>query len=125
MRIRLRNKRVEKGYTQRKMAELMNITLSAYQRIESGESGWTEDHILLASDILGCGPEEIMKEGRPSVPPPDITIVTNAQHAGPQAAYVAVFAQAIQAMQQQFEFNTRFMTQDLPEMIKRMVEGVG
>ena len=62
MRNKLRSKRLEKGYSQHDMANLMHLSQSAYQRIEHGESAWSEAQIIAAAKILECAPRDIMDD---------------------------------------------------------------
>lgn len=48
----LKNKRIEKGYTQERIARELNITTRHYQRIENGESIPNVFLALKISDIL-------------------------------------------------------------------------
>ncbi len=56
---KLKGKRVEKGLTQKKMAELLNIETATYTRKEKGIRQFRLDEINKILEILQCKFEDI------------------------------------------------------------------
>lgn len=56
---KLKGKRVEKGLTQKKMAELLNIETATYTRKEKGTTQFRLDEINKILEILQCKFEDI------------------------------------------------------------------
>lgn len=49
---RLRLSRMKSGYTQQKMADMLNISLNTYQKYEQGERNPSFDSLVKIADIL-------------------------------------------------------------------------
>lgn len=49
---RIRQLRIKSGYTQEKIAGLLNVDRSFYSRIEAGKSGCTVDLFVLLSELF-------------------------------------------------------------------------
>lgn len=59
MKLKLKAKRVEKGYTQADMAKLLNISTATYNRYEKGYTEMLESTINKVLNILECKYEDI------------------------------------------------------------------
>lgn len=59
MLLKLKGKRVEKGLTQRKISELLNMELATYTRKERGKAQFKLDEIHRILEILDCKFEDI------------------------------------------------------------------
>ena len=59
MKLKLRAKRVEKGFTQEKIAKELNISVATYNRYEKGHTEMTESTINKLLMILECKYEDI------------------------------------------------------------------
>lgn len=59
MLLKLKGKRVEKGLTQKQIAELLNIETATYTRKEKGISQFRLDEINKILEILQCKFEDI------------------------------------------------------------------
>ena len=59
MLLKLRGKRVEKGLTQKELAKLIGISLTAYRLKEVGEIEFRTKEINLLLSILDCKYEDI------------------------------------------------------------------
>lgn len=59
MLVKLKGKRVEKGYKQKDMAEMLNIALATYNHKENGTATFTFNEILKILEILDCKFEDI------------------------------------------------------------------
>lgn len=57
---RIREIRKNKGMSQEELADLLNISQSAYQRIENGETGSWAAHLERLSEILEVKPEDLI-----------------------------------------------------------------
>ena len=57
----LKKRRVLKGFTQKYMSEILNITQPQYSRIENAYSDPTK-YLNRLADILGCAPNEVFKD---------------------------------------------------------------
>lgn len=56
---KLRGLRVEKGYTQEYMAKLIGISLTSYQRKESGATQFTANELVKIAEVLEIDIKEI------------------------------------------------------------------
>lgn len=56
----IREIRKNKGKTQEELADLLNISQSAYQRIENGETTSWATHLKKLSEILNLNPEDLI-----------------------------------------------------------------
>lgn len=59
MLLKLRGKRVEKGYTQKQFAEKLNISLPSYRLKEVGKIEFRMNEINLILKLLDCKYEDI------------------------------------------------------------------
>lgn len=59
MLVKLRGKRVEKGYTQYELAKLLNISTNAYNLKETGRREFRMSEINLLLELLDCNYEEL------------------------------------------------------------------
>lgn len=59
MKLKLRAKRVEKGFTQDEIAKALGISTATYNRYEKGHTEMTESTINKVLLILGCKYEDI------------------------------------------------------------------
>ncbi len=59
---RIKVLRTIKGLTQKEMADQLHKSQSAYSRMESGELTITTDELQDIATILGCQPEDLLKE---------------------------------------------------------------
>lgn len=59
MKLKLRAKRVEKGYTQEELAKILGISTATYNRYEVGHTEMTETIINKLLQILECKYEDI------------------------------------------------------------------
>ena len=59
MKLKLKAKRVEKGYTQADMARLLGISIATYNRYECGHTEMLESTINKVLNILECKYEDI------------------------------------------------------------------
>lgn len=59
MKLKLKAKRVEKGYTQADMARLLEISVATYNRYECGHTEMLESTINKVLNILECKYEDI------------------------------------------------------------------
>ena len=59
MNLKLRAKRVEKGYTQNTLAKELGVSLATYNRYEKGHTEMTETMISKVLKILECKYEDI------------------------------------------------------------------
>lgn len=59
---RIKDIRKNKGMSQEDLAYLLNISQSAYQRIESGETNSWAAHLLKISEILDIRPEDLVAD---------------------------------------------------------------
>ena len=59
MNLKLRAKRVEKGFTQSELAEAIGVSTATYNRYEIGRTEMTESVINKVLQILGCKYEDI------------------------------------------------------------------
>lgn len=71
---RIKILRIEKGFNQDEIAEKLNISRSAYQRIESGESKTWAAKLIELCTILNVEPDDLIQY--------DKIIVNNGQHGG-------------------------------------------
>ncbi len=130
MRTKLREKR-EKRYSQDEMADLMNLSKSAYSRIETGKSAWTEAQILLAAKILDCRPEEIMDDN-PHVVQYNSDHASGIQHINSAEVLHELFErmdnrhqqniERVLMLSQQNNENMRLFIQELPALFHQMLE---
>lgn len=61
---KLRNFREDKGLKQKQMADKLNITPSAYSRIEKGERGLRVEQLKVIAEVFGKNINEFLKEGK-------------------------------------------------------------
>lgn len=61
-RIKLRKLREEKGFTQRKVADLIPKDTSVYSRIEAGTARLTDDVMVCLCEIFECRLEDLIDE---------------------------------------------------------------
>lgn len=61
---KLRNFREDKGLKQKQMADKLNITPSAYSRIEKGERGLRVEQLKVIAEVLGKKYDAFFKEGK-------------------------------------------------------------
>lgn len=59
---RLRELREQKGLSQEKLAELIGVSHSTIQRLESGGMKMTDEYLAALSDALHCHPAEIITD---------------------------------------------------------------
>lgn len=59
MNLKLRAKRVEKGFTQGELAEALGVSTATYNRYEKGHTEMTESTINKLLQILECKYEDI------------------------------------------------------------------
>lgn len=59
MLVKLRGKRVEKGYTQRDMAKQLNMALATYNQKEIGRTEFSMTECIAIMKLLDCKFEEI------------------------------------------------------------------
>lgn len=59
MNLKLRAKRVEKGFTQGELAEALGVSIATYNRYEKGYTEMTESTINKLLQILECKYEDI------------------------------------------------------------------
>ena len=59
MNLKLRAKRVEKGFTQGELAEALGVSIATYNRYEKGHTEMTESTINKLLKILECKYEDI------------------------------------------------------------------
>ena len=59
MNLKLRAKRVEKGFTQGELAEALGVSIATYNRYEKGHTEMTESTINKLLQILECKYEDI------------------------------------------------------------------
>lgn len=59
MKLKLRAKRVENGYTQKELAKLIGVSTATYNRYEKGYYEMTESIISKLLTILNCKYEDI------------------------------------------------------------------
>lgn len=59
MKLKLRAKRVEKGYTQDELAKKIGVSIATYNRYEIGKTEMTETTINKLLQILECKYEDI------------------------------------------------------------------
>lgn len=62
LRTLLRQKRIEKGYSQLKLSLLLDNTRTFVSKYESGERYLTFTEVILICQVLGIDPAEITKE---------------------------------------------------------------
>lgn len=62
LRTLLRQKRIEKGYSQLKLSLLLDNTRTFVSKYESGERYLTFTEVLLICQVLGIDPTEVTKE---------------------------------------------------------------
>ena len=55
--------RKKKGLTQKQLAELIGVSVSAIQQIEYGKIGLSLHHAILLSDLFGCDVRCFDKKG--------------------------------------------------------------
>lgn len=63
--IRIRQLRIQSGYTQEKLAEALNVDQSYYGRIETGKRGCPVDLFIQISDLFGVSLDYLIR-GRSS-----------------------------------------------------------
>ena len=56
----LERRRVNRGYTQKKMSDLLGLTQSQYSRIEKGKTN-ANKHLKKLSEIFECEPNEVFQ----------------------------------------------------------------
>lgn len=59
---KIRGLRLNKGKSQEELADALNISQSAYARIENGNSNSWATHLLAISDYFNIQPEELIKQ---------------------------------------------------------------
>lgn len=59
---RIMDIRVQRGYTQSEMAQLIGITSTHYKRIESGRYVPRVDLVKKISDVLGCTIDYLLED---------------------------------------------------------------
>lgn len=59
MNIKLRAKRVERGYNQKQLADKLHINLATYSKKENGINAFTLPEIIDLLEILDCNFEDI------------------------------------------------------------------
>lgn len=59
MKLRLKNVRIEKGFTQREVADAIGIKLSTYRTWEQGTVKLTLENACVISQAIGCTPNDI------------------------------------------------------------------
>jgi len=59
---RIREIRKNKGMSQEELADLLNISQSAYQRIENGDTNSWATHLEKLSEVLEIKPEDLFSE---------------------------------------------------------------
>ena len=62
---RIRQLRIQNGYTQEKLAEVLNVDQSYYGRIETGKRGCPVDLFIQLSDLFGVSLDYLIR-GRSS-----------------------------------------------------------
>lgn len=111
---------MEKGFSQIEMANRMHLSQSAYQRIEHGDSAWSEAQIVLAAEILDCVPREIMDDA------PQLVQHNHDQSTGFQAQNQQLpeqsFFESIERMQQSYQESIRNLINELPIILKKLFE---
>lgn len=63
---RIRQLRIQNGYTQEKLAEVLNVDQSYYGRIETGKRGCPVDLFVRLSDLFGVSMDYLIR-GRASI----------------------------------------------------------
>ncbi len=63
---RIREIRKNKGMSQEELADLLNISQSAYQRIENGDTNSWAAHLEKLSAVLEVKPEELLSDENPN-----------------------------------------------------------
>ena len=59
MKLRLKNVRIEHGFTQREVADAIGIKLSTYRTWEQGSVKLTLENACIISQFLGCTPNDL------------------------------------------------------------------
>ncbi len=70
----------KKGYTQEQAADYLNISQSAYARMETGESNSWSSHIENICEVYEITPEDLLKS--------EAVIINNNQQGGNSAYYI-------------------------------------
>jgi hypothetical protein len=99
------------------MANLMNLSQSAYQRIEHGESAWSEAQIIAAAKILDCQPREIMDDA------PQMVQCYHDQATGYQAYSQQNSIAGIERLQQAYQESLLHITNTFLATIERLTKG--
>ena len=72
---RIRQLRIQNGYTQEKLAEALNIDQSYYGRIETGKRGCPVDLFIQLSDLFGISLDYLIRGRSVSDLPRDADVV--------------------------------------------------
>jgi len=72
---RIRQLRIQNGYTQEKLAEALNIDQSYYGRIETGKRGCPVDLFIQLSDLFGISLDYLIRGRSVSDLPGDADVV--------------------------------------------------
>jgi transcriptional regulator with XRE-family HTH domain len=94
---KLKELRKQKGLSQEEVSEVLNISQSAYARIEKGESSSWAAHLDKIAEFYGVTPEELIKENR--------VIINNNQQGG--VGYAETINQLSEKLIEQYELRLK------------------
>ena len=60
--MKLKEYRINKGYTQQEMADILGITQQSYSNKEAGKRGFNAKELLILQKVLGVNIEDIYEE---------------------------------------------------------------
>ena len=60
--MKVKEYREEKGYTQKRIAEILGISQQAYSKKEKGLRGFTVEELLILEEVLEASISELFKE---------------------------------------------------------------